>query len=536
MNITLDDNSPQFSYYTENPANSTWITNNVLDTSLDRYFDSTFHGTYTDGDAVELVFNGTAVYIYGAKRDNHGVYTAQLDGGNLQYIVGYANPSEFQQVIYTAAGLSATSEHTLRLTNVPSQTNPPANATLQWWFDVDYAVITTSTTGKVYTSKMDNTDPAIVYSGSGWSPGGADLDKYYNSTVDVSSKPGDAMSFRFNGSSVALVSAINTDHGNYTVSLDGQTSGPYDGTAVTFFAGVPLFVASNLDETEHQVLVTNIGGGSGKFDFDYAIYNSTIDPDSRGVSNSTGNSTQTSTTSVASPGKSGSASSSSHSGSSNGAAIGGGVAGGVVALLLLGLLAWFFMRRRKRQSGTRTPIDLDGGEEVKPYQGEAARAYAQPVPYPSTGSTGFTRTSNGQLSPSAREVDHTHTPFLHFPPPPPSNATSYPPTSPSRADPSSNPFTGGSAPSSAGSTGTFAPAPRSNTSNTTPPVVARTKAMGVAPPPTATPPFLASPVSMQNRRMVDGRAQDMGPMVHEEDEEHHPGLLPPDYDQATEPI
>jgi hypothetical protein len=31
------------------------------------------------------------------------------------------------------------------MTNLPLQTDPPGNATYQWWLDIDYIVITTHT-------------------------------------------------------------------------------------------------------------------------------------------------------------------------------------------------------------------------------------------------------------------------------------------------------------------------------------------------------------------------------------------------------
>jgi len=72
-----------------------------------------------------LTFNGTAVYVYGAKRTNHGFFSgeskpcdiadvlAQLDGGSVALISSFANPNEFQQVIFSAGGLSANQEHTV---------------------------------------------------------------------------------------------------------------------------------------------------------------------------------------------------------------------------------------------------------------------------------------------------------------------------------------------------------------------------------------------------------------------------------------
>jgi hypothetical protein len=124
---------------------------------------------------MSLTFNGTAIYIYGAKRDNHGLYSsksnhvdfamteyddiAQLDGGNIQYQLGYSETDDIQALLYSAGGLSPNSEHTIVsliapllnwrelksdqvITNLPSQTTPPGNATIRWWLDIDYAVIT----------------------------------------------------------------------------------------------------------------------------------------------------------------------------------------------------------------------------------------------------------------------------------------------------------------------------------------------------------------------------------------------------------
>ena len=77
---------------------------------------------------MNFTFNGTAIYVYGAKRSNHGYYSseqsviysyrlaltshkAQLDGGNVATVYGGSNPPTYQDVIFSAGGLDPNSEH-----------------------------------------------------------------------------------------------------------------------------------------------------------------------------------------------------------------------------------------------------------------------------------------------------------------------------------------------------------------------------------------------------------------------------------------
>ena len=54
--------------------------------------------------------------------------------------------------------------------------------------------------------------------------------------------------------------------------------------------------------------------------------------------------------------------SSGSSGSSNGAAIGGGIAGGIIGLVLLALLAYFLLARRRRQGRDAAIVPVSGGK------------------------------------------------------------------------------------------------------------------------------------------------------------------------------
>lgn len=367
---------------------------------------------------------------------------------------------------------------------------------------------------------------------------------------------------RFNGSSVQIFGGLYTDHGNYTVSLDGQPQGNYNGSWVDLAPATscessascsllsPVFFASGLTDGPHEIMVTNIGQGprGSFFDFDYAVVNSTTDP-STIVS---GTSTGTNTTDIDPNGAMGQDSSAKDESSGpNVAAIGGGVGGGVGALILLGLLVWWFLRKRRNGDGDRDSlrrprVDLTG-EEVKPYdQPGSAATYPHSVGY--TDST----FSGAPYS----DMRHASQPFLSaVPPPPASNATSYPhsinpPSSvgiPETIEEHTNPLgSNGNASrhtytalpgiSSVGSNSTGAASSASSTAISHGP----TKALGVVLPFTARrtmsddSSLLGTPVSRMQRT---GREVDMGPLpMHEEEEDEVRGSLPPDYQQATEPL
>ena len=86
-----------------------------------------------------FTFNGTAVYIYGSKRPNHGIYSGELvpfsqieyvlilvslDGGDALLQSGRGgNPGDFQALLYQKEDLDPAKEHNVVVTNLPSRTD-----------------------------------------------------------------------------------------------------------------------------------------------------------------------------------------------------------------------------------------------------------------------------------------------------------------------------------------------------------------------------------------------------------------------------
>ena len=94
----------------------------------------TFTVTQQHGASMNLTFHGTTIWLFGAKRANHGSYTVSID--NQQTLEnGYNNQDIFGQVLFSAGVASGV--HTVVLTNTGNVTNSN-------WLDIDYVRISPS--------------------------------------------------------------------------------------------------------------------------------------------------------------------------------------------------------------------------------------------------------------------------------------------------------------------------------------------------------------------------------------------------------
>ncbi|EIW72230.1 hypothetical protein TREMEDRAFT_58390 [Tremella mesenterica DSM 1558] len=378
MNITLDDLSPVISYVS---ASNGWKSQQT-DSGLSSYFQSTFHSTTTDGDSASVTFNGTACYFY-----------AKVDDQPVQLFLGYSADRIFQTPIFVATGLAADKEHTVILTNLPSQTSPPANATVQWFLDIDYVIITTATTDKVFTNIFDDSHPSFSYDNTWVAQTNVVKPPYYDLTSHLSPASQAIAHFQFNGSSVGLYGGVNFNHGNYSVSLDGGPTQLYNGSHFELVDTL-LYLATSLSEGPHSLTITNvISGSNNALDIDYALVNSTIDPTNP---NPNLNSTITSDTSLNGDDHH------NHAG-----AIAGGIIGGLSLLGLIGILIWYIFRRKRivnKIDLTTSSIEYNG-EEVKPFPVPVR----QNISYSSNHSTNMSTT---QLSGISNNMSTTQIPGM----------------------------------------------------------------------------------------------------------------------------
>ncbi|KAK6909455.1 hypothetical protein I203_103474 [Kwoniella mangroviensis CBS 8507] len=368
MNVLIDDASPQIRYYKGDSLSVGWITEHTPkskypDTLISRYSESTFHGTFGEGDYMEYRFNGTGVTVYGAKRDNHGVYGVKIDDNPEERYDGKGKDN-FQAVLYQKMGMDEGAEHVIRMTNYPSAT---PNVTRDIWFDIDHILITHTIPSTTYTTYIDDASPSISYDTS-WVSYGYGTGGYYNLTEHMSSTTGSIMELKFNGSSIQLFSSINTDHGDYTISLDGGEQEVYSGNNWQLLYQVPIYTISGLTEGEHTITITNQGvSPQNVVGFDFAMVNSSVKPpETESIGMSSTGYTSPPTSSIAAG--AGNTSSGQSSSSLNIGALAGGISAGVVLLaLIIVLVIWYFKRRKKAED--TTPYYSEGYRPGEPSTG-----------------------------------------------------------------------------------------------------------------------------------------------------------------------
>lgn len=321
----IDDKSPLILY------DSTWLPGNSWgDAYADQYYLGTFTTNNVTNGAVSFSFNGTGVWIYGAKRSNHNTFTVQLDGATYGPYTGYYPTQEFMQVLFNQTGLTQ-GMHNLTLTNTGTGNTYVDIDIIVWQSEVG------SSGQELITETVEDTDPRFQYQESVWaSP--PDVNFYSNGTGHYTEAYLASVSFIFTGEMVTLFGATSTSTGPYTVQLDGGNVSKYNGTAFLPFYGVTLFHADNLGSGQHNLTLTNVPAAANQqLCIDYAL-----------VSTLSGSDTTTS-------------SSSSLSGSSTTSKqlSSGAIAGIVVASAAAALgfvLAFFFYRKWKASEAAQNQL------------------------------------------------------------------------------------------------------------------------------------------------------------------------------------
>ncbi|ELU35995.1 hypothetical protein AG1IA_07086 [Rhizoctonia solani AG-1 IA] len=103
-NFTLDDASPLIRY------DATWDDgfNSSFDDQFAKYQGQSFQCTNIDGATANLTFRGTAIYVYGAKRSNHGYYRVAMNGEENPAVSGRppsGQPNQFQTVSWVRSNI-----------------------------------------------------------------------------------------------------------------------------------------------------------------------------------------------------------------------------------------------------------------------------------------------------------------------------------------------------------------------------------------------------------------------------------------------
>ncbi|KAF8672027.1 hypothetical protein RHS04_07942 [Rhizoctonia solani] len=248
-NLTLDDYSPLIQY------DSSWFDGNTTthqDDAIRYYQNSTFRCTNVSGAKVTISFRGSAFYIYGAKRINHGLYQATVNTEPPMTGNGYPGKTDIYQTL-----LFGRSKLQDQLITVVLQNVPTSNGT---WLDIDHVVIT-------YERDIDNFEPVEVdnknftYSAQ-W--GAETMSGYRTSIAYVTRTEGATATLEFQGSEITIYGGTGPGFGMFRVQVDDQA-------ALTLNATREKDHPPTILVRQHNLTLTNLED-SKALAIDYATY------------------------------------------------------------------------------------------------------------------------------------------------------------------------------------------------------------------------------------------------------------------------
>ncbi|KAI4527471.1 hypothetical protein K525DRAFT_264179 [Schizophyllum commune Loenen D] len=270
QNFTVNDNSPTI-YYTPSGG---WSTGSkTLDSEALSYSDGgTFTVTQTAGTRASFTFNGTNVYVYGAKRFNHGAYSVELDGIKNNYN-GSSDEELFQQLLFSSGPLEGNGPHTLYL-----QCDGSGD---YGWLDLDYITWTVDL-GDDITSQVTIPDSHSNFSYTGpWSTTDAG-GRYEGGTAHLAVDGNSYVTFEFSGESVGMYGAVGLAYGRYTVQLDGGNIEGYDASKKYTETQALLYHANNIGGGTHKLVLANAPAQNSpqtSILIDYAVVSRSEHPD-----------------------------------------------------------------------------------------------------------------------------------------------------------------------------------------------------------------------------------------------------------------
>ncbi|QRW23868.1 hypothetical protein RhiXN_10192 [Rhizoctonia solani] len=366
-NFTLDDASPLIRY------DATWDDgfNSSFDDQFAKYQGQSFQCTNIDGATANLTFRGTAIYVYGAKRSNHGYYRVAMNGEENPAVSGRppsGQPNQFQTLLFSKEGLPD-GENTMELTNIREGDGLD-------YVDIDYIVITREVDESNDSRRTLVSHDQFTYT-SLWTTQLNCKDiathRHIQQIPRVRKRPSSSVALRF------VYGGVGPAFGMFGVEIDGQDWGVLNATrAAAGHPSVTLFAISSLGNGDHTLSLTNLEGGKS-LTIGYAEYT---------------------------PGKSGSG--------SNGGLIGGVVGGVLGALVVLTILGWYLIRRRRRarhapsedqlppmSSVTSTQAHWNNEVQITPYMENSGQP---PVGY-TEGGTIYPSTHTPSVSTAIRKAD-----------------------------------------------------------------------------------------------------------------------------------
>ncbi|KAG8908419.1 hypothetical protein FRB99_006624 [Tulasnella sp. 403] len=319
-NVTIEDASPVIIY---SPAGA-WGEGTQ---NLDKYSGNSVRVTNVYNATASFQFNGTGVWVYGARRNSHGAYLASIDGKTtLSNAFINSTTPDLSIPLFGAPNLQP-GIHTVSLKNV--FTDPS-----EQWLNIDNIVVEMQLPDQSLTS-VDDAESSILYTPKKeWARNQcAEIQDYSLSTCRITSSTLGTIQFAFQGDTIVVIGGVGSNHGSYNVLLDGAPQAQYNGKFPNHHSQQVLYITSGLGGGNHTLQIHNNPNSVGNF----------LDLDSIQVFG--GNAAALPIPSQAAD-------------SGGGTSLAGPIAGAVVGAVALAaiVVAIVFYRRRRRHSVR--PLDL----------------------------------------------------------------------------------------------------------------------------------------------------------------------------------
>lgn len=203
-------------------------------------FDGGVHYTQADGSSASLTFTGTGVQVLGETNSDQGDDEIYLDGVDKGSVNTDTATRSAQQAIYSVSGLTP-GTHTVQI--------------------VKTSGTYTTIDGFNITSTVNDTDPAITYTGSSWSArSNHSSDGDYDDNIHIGTCDGDQATVTFYGTGITYYAETNSDGGTIGVTLDGIKKASVSAHSATRRTQQAVYSVSGLPVGVHTLTLTKQSG------------------------------------------------------------------------------------------------------------------------------------------------------------------------------------------------------------------------------------------------------------------------------------
>ncbi|RXW14332.1 hypothetical protein EST38_g11525 [Candolleomyces aberdarensis] len=233
-----EDTAPFFTY------TGAWTSGSSRDNLADRYSESSFTLTQTQGNTFSFKFYGTEVGIFGAKRGNHGLYQVTLDGTTSPDVTGAGD--QFQASLYSATVQKGM--HTVTMVNRENK-----------FLDIDF-VSWTASVGRddepLIVNTWQDSHPAFVYSpANAWTAGPPSVGTFAGATGHGSSTPGSSVQLTFQVRDAIAIYGPSGPNGaaSYSVQVGADTPSFHSALKEFYRPRQLLYYGANLGPGSHNI-------------------------------------------------------------------------------------------------------------------------------------------------------------------------------------------------------------------------------------------------------------------------------------------